>query len=80
MLFADLVGIDAVLLLAQAATTSLGVHLAGCDHALVLANAAVVAVAIVANLSFEAIGADLVIVAAVGALALVLMTRCGRER
>lgn len=77
LFFVGLAGIDAVLLLAQAATTSFGASLRGRDLALVLANASVVAAAIVANLGFESIGLDLVMVAAVAALALLLLRRSG---
>jgi hypothetical protein len=77
LFFAGLAGMDAVLLLAQAGTRTLGAHLSARERAIVLANASVVAVAIVANLGFEAIGLDLIVVAAVGALALYLASRRG---
>jgi hypothetical protein len=75
--FAGLLGIDAVLLAAQAKTATLGVSLARGDRMLVLVNAAIVALAITANLGFEAIGLDLFVVAAVALLALYLLRRCG---
>ena len=75
--FAGLLGINAVLLLAQAAAASVGSALARRDRRLVLANASLVAAAIVANLGFEEIGLDLFVVAAVVALALVLLRRHG---
>lgn len=77
LFFAGLAGIDAVLLLAQAATTTMGVVVRARDLALVLANASVVAAAIVANLGFEAIGLDLVMVAGVAGLSLFLLRRSG---
>ncbi len=77
LFFVGLAGLDVVLLLAQAATTTMGVGLRARDLALVLANASVVAAAIVANLGFETIGLDLVMVAAVAALSLVLLRRSG---
>ena len=49
----------------------------GADRALILANASLVAAAIVANLSFEEIGLDLIVVAAVAVLAIVLWLRHG---
>jgi hypothetical protein len=75
--FAGLVGISAVLLLAQAASRSVGTALDRRDRRLVLANASLVALAIAANLGFEEIGLDLVVVAAVFALAAVLLRRSG---
>jgi hypothetical protein len=75
LFFAGFAGIDAVLLLAQASCG--GAVAAGRDLALVLANATLVAAAIVANLAFEEIGLDLIFVAAVAALALVLWRRSG---
>ena len=77
LFFVGLAGMDAVLLLAQAGTSSLGTRLARRDLVLVLANASVVAIAIVANLGFEEIGLDLLVVAAVAALALFLLSRRG---
>jgi hypothetical protein len=77
--FAGLIGIDAVLLVAQAKATTLGTGLTARDRSLVLANASVVALAIAANLGFEAIGLDLFVVAAVAALALYLLRRCGQR-
>jgi hypothetical protein len=47
------------------------------DRAFLLANAALVAAAIVANLGFEKIGLDLFVVAAVAILAVVLWLRRG---
>jgi hypothetical protein len=75
--FAGLLGIDAVLLVAQAKATTLGSGLGVRDRRLVLLNASIVALAIAANLGFEAIGLDLFVVAAVAALALYLLRRCG---
>jgi hypothetical protein len=73
MFFVGLAAMDAVLLLAQAGASSLGTRLGRRDLLLVLANASVVAVAIVANLGFEEVGLDLFIVAGVAALALLLL-------
>jgi hypothetical protein len=75
--FAGLLGIVLVLLVAQAKAATLGADLSRRDRALVLANASLVALAIAANLGFEAVGLDLVVVAAVAALALYLLRRCG---
>ena len=75
--FAGLVGIVAVLLVAQAKATALGAGLAPRDRTLVLLNASIVALAIAGNLGFEEIGLDLFVVAAVAALALYLLRRCG---
>jgi hypothetical protein len=75
LFFAGFAGIAAVLLAGQAAGG--GRALAGRDLALVLANASLVAAAIVANLAFEPIGLDLVPVAAIAALALWLLRRHG---
>jgi hypothetical protein len=75
LFFVGFAGIDAVLMLAQSAAG--GARFAGRDRWLVLANASVVAAAIVANLGFEQIGLDLFVVAAVAALALVLLRRRG---
>jgi len=74
LFFAGFTGIAAVLLAAQATA---GGPVAGSDRALVLANATLVAAAIVANLSFEEIGLDLLAVAAVAVLAVALWGRCG---
>jgi len=71
--FAGLLGINAVLLFAQSAATSAR----GFDRRVVLANAALVALAIAANLGFEDVGLDLLVVAAVATLALVLLRRSG---
>src|SRR3712207_3275834 len=59
LFFAGFTGIAAVLLAAQARTPGTTTPR---DRALIAANAALVAAAIVANLSFEEIGADLVVV------------------
>jgi hypothetical protein len=75
LFFAGFAGIDVVLLLAQAAAG--GLVLAGRDLWLVLANAVLVAGAIVANLAFEEIGWDLVFVAFVAGLAVALLRRAG---
>jgi len=78
LFFAGFAGIAAVLLIAQAAATgTAALPLAGADRALVLGNAALIAAAIVANLGFEAIGLDLVVVALVAVLALALLRRAG---
>ena len=74
LFFAGFAGIAATLLAAQAASPAVTTTR---DRILVLANAALVAVAIVANLGFEAIGLDLYVVAAVALLALVLWLRRG---
>ena len=73
LFFAGLAGMDAVLLLAQAGARNLGTRLGTRDLALIGGNASVVAAAIVANLGFEEIGVDLLVVAAVAALALYLL-------
>ncbi|HYM56770.1 MAG TPA: hypothetical protein VES79_02300 [Solirubrobacteraceae bacterium] len=77
LFFAGFAGIDVVLLLAQANAGVPALRAAGRDLALVLANAALVAAAIVANLGFEEIGLDLVLIALVAAISLVLLRRCG---
>jgi hypothetical protein len=64
-------------MLAEAAAVGVRGELLGRDYALIGVNAAFVAAAIVANLGFEAIGLDLVVVALVAALALVLWRRHG---
>jgi hypothetical protein len=74
LFFAGFTGIAVVLLAAQAVTPT---ATSGRDRALIAANATLVAAAIVANLSFEEIGLDLVVVAAVAALALLLALRYG---
>jgi hypothetical protein len=74
LFFAGFTGIAAVLLAAQAAAPATA---DGTDRALILANASLVAAAIVANLSFEEIGLDLVVVAAVAVLAVALWLRYG---
>ena len=74
LFFAGFTGIAAVLLAAQATTSA---PTASRDRILILANAALVAAAIVANLSFEEIGVDLLVVAAVAALAAALWLRYG---
>jgi len=63
------------LLLAEAAVLSLPAELSRRDYALIGANAALVAAAIVANLGFEEIGIDIVVVALVAVLALALWRR-----
>jgi hypothetical protein len=70
LFFAGFAGIAAVLLAAQA--TVPGPVAGGRDRALIAVNAALVAGAIVANLSFDEIGLDLFAVAAVAVLALAL--------
>jgi hypothetical protein len=74
LFFAGFTGIAAVLLAAQATTAAATTPR---DRALILANAALVAAAIVANLGFEEIGFDLLVVAAVAALAVALWLRYG---
>jgi hypothetical protein len=77
--FVGLAGMNAVLLLAQAASTGVGVAMARRDRTLVLANASIIALAIVANLGFEAIGLDLFVVAAVAGLAFWLLRGYGQR-
>ena len=74
LFFAGFAGIAAVLLAAQAAVST---PTTARDRTLIGANAALVAAAIVANLSFEEIGLDLAVVAAVAALAMALWARLG---
>jgi len=74
--FAGLIGISTVLLLAQSAS-AIGSVLTARHLRAVLANASLVAAAIVANLGFEEIGLDLVVVAAVAVTAIVLLRRHG---
>lgn len=74
LFFAGFTGIAAVLLAAQ---TTAGGPATRKDRALILANATLVAAAIVANLSFEEIGLDLLVVAAVAVLAVALWLRYG---
>jgi hypothetical protein len=74
LFFAGFAGIAAVLLAAQATVAGQTSHK---DRALILANATIVAAAIVANLSFEEIGLDLLVVAAVAVLAIALWLRLG---
>ncbi len=76
LFFAGFAAIDVVLLAAQAAVDE-GLRPRGRDLALILANAALVAAAIVANLGFEDIGLDLVVVALVAAIALGLLRSRG---
>jgi len=75
LFFAGFAGIAAALLAAQAAVP--GPVAGGRDRVLIGANAALVAAAIVANLSFEEIGLDLFVVAAVAVLAVALWLRRG---
>ena len=75
LFFAGFAGIAATLLAAQAAAPAILARAR--DRALVLANASVVAAAIVANLGFEEIGVDLFVVAGVALLAIVLWLRRG---
>jgi hypothetical protein len=75
LLFAGFAGIAATLLAAQAAAPAIATTAK--DRALIVANAALVAAAIVANLGFEEIGLDLLVVAAVAILAVVLWLRRG---
>jgi hypothetical protein len=76
LFFAGFAGIAAVLLIAQAVATGVAaMPLPG--RGLVLGNASLIAAAIVANLGFEPIGLDLLVVAFVAALALVLLRRAG---
>jgi hypothetical protein len=76
LFFAGFAGIAAVLLIAQAIATGVAaMPLAG--RGLVLGNASLIAAAIVANLGFEPIGLDLLVVAVVAALSLALLRRAG---
>jgi hypothetical protein len=76
LFFAGLAGIAAVLLIAQAVATGVAaMPIQG--RGLVLGNATLIAAAIVANLGFEPIGLDLLVVALVAALALALLRRAG---
>lgn len=77
LFFVGLAGMDAVLLVAQGTVRDLGTRLGTRDLALIGVNASVVGAAIVANLGFEEIGLDLLVVAAVAALALYLLSRRG---
>ena len=74
LFFAGFTGIAAVLPAAQATVATTARRK---DRALILANASLVAAAIVANLSFEEIGLDLIVVAAVAAGAIALWLRLG---
>lgn len=75
LFFAGFAGIAAVLLAGQAAGAD--VRPGRRELAPVLANAALVAAAIVANLGFEELGLDLLVIVLVAALAVVLWRRCG---
>jgi hypothetical protein len=75
LFFAGFAGIAATLLAAQAVAPAIASTTK--DRVLLLANAALVAAAIVANLGFEEIGLDLFVVAAVAILAIVLWLRRG---
>lgn len=76
LFFAGFAGIATVLLIAQAVATGVAATpLPG--RGLVLGNASLIAAAILANLGFEPIGLDLLVVAFVAALALVLLVRAG---
>jgi hypothetical protein len=75
LFFAGFAGIAATLLVAQAVIPTIAATAR--DRTLVLANATLVAAAIVANLGFEKIGLDLFVVAAVAVLAVVLWLRRG---
>jgi len=75
LFFAGFAGIAATLLAAQARAPALTTTVT--DRLLVLANAALVAAAIVANLAFEDIGLDLLVVAAVALAGLVLWLQRG---
>ena len=75
LFFAGFAGIAATLLAAQALAPATATTAA--DRLLVLANAALVAAAIVANLAFEQTGLDVLVVAAVALAALVLWLRRG---
>lgn len=74
LFFAGFAGIAATLLAAQARAT---IQATARDRGWILANATLVAAAIVANLSFEEIGLDLIVVAAVAVLAVALWLRYG---
>jgi hypothetical protein len=78
LFFVGFAGIAATLLMAEAAAGRV-VALARRDYGLIGANAALVCAAIVANLGFEEIGLDLVVVAFVAGLALLLWRRHGRR-
>jgi hypothetical protein len=76
LFFAGFAGIAAVLLIAQAVATGIAA-LPIQGRGLVLGNASLIAAAIVANLGFEPIGLDLLVVALVAALSLALLRRAG---
>jgi hypothetical protein len=75
LFFAGFAGIAATLLAAQSVVPAIATTTR--DRALIIANATLVAAAIVANLGFEEIGLDLFVVAAVALLAVVLWLRRG---
>ena len=75
LFFVGFAGIAAVLLAAQAAGPDL--RPSRRELAPVLANSALVAAAIVANLGFEELGLDLAVIVLVAALAAWLWRRCG---
>jgi hypothetical protein len=77
LFFAGFAGIQAVLLAAQAAVAGATAALRGGERVLLLANAGLVAAAIVANLAFEEIGLDLAVIAALAAGATWLLRRHG---
>ena len=77
LFFGGFAGIDVALLVAEAAAPRAQVALSPRDYSLIGINAAFVAASIVANLGFEEIGLDLLVVALVAALALALWRRQG---
>jgi hypothetical protein len=77
LFFAGFAGIQAVLLVAQAAVAPATPVLTTRERTVLLANAALVAAAIVANLAFEEIGPDLAVIAVLAAAATWLLRRRG---
>ena len=77
LFFAGFTGIQAVLLVAQAAVAAATPALTTRERTVLLANAVLVAAAIVANLAFEEIGLDLAVVAVLAAAATWLLRRRG---
>jgi hypothetical protein len=77
LFFAGFAGIQAVLLAAQTAVAGATTTRGGRERGLLLANAGLVAAAIVANLAFEEIGLDLAVIALLAAAATWLLRRHG---
>jgi hypothetical protein len=77
LFFAGFAGIQAVLLVAQAAAVGATPALTVRERGVLLVNAAIVAAAIVANLAFEEIGLDLAVIAVLAAGATLLLRRHG---